>query len=77
MIFCNALAAPESDRKYRGLSPKTRLLIGGGIMAYAVLGLLVSDEAEKKFGMVPTEEDKKELKSWVPKVTMVDRNEKS
>jgi hypothetical protein len=52
-------------------------LIGGGVMTYAVLGLLVSDEAEKKFGMVPTEKDKEELEKWMPKVTMVDRDGKS
>ena len=35
------------------------------------------DEAEKKLGMVPTEKDKEELKSWMPKVTMVDRDGKA
>lgn len=45
-------------------------------MAYAGLGLLLSDKAEQTFGFTPTEEDKKNLKEAVPRVHMVDRENK-
>ncbi|EMC93615.1 hypothetical protein BAUCODRAFT_76314 [Baudoinia panamericana UAMH 10762] len=60
-------------QSYRNLSSRTRLLIGGGIIAYASLGLLVSDEAEKIFGFTPTEADKQRLKEAVPKIYVVDK----
>lgn len=58
---------------YRNLSPRTRLFIGGGIIAYAGFGLLVSDKAEKAFGYAPTEEDKKRLHDSVPKIQLVEK----
>ncbi|TKA67220.1 hypothetical protein B0A55_08779 [Friedmanniomyces simplex] len=59
---------------YRALSMRTRLLIGGGIMAYATFGLLVSDKAEEALGLVPTEEDKQRLREAVPKIQTVERS---
>jgi hypothetical protein len=61
---------------YRSLSPRTRLLIGGGIMAYAGLGLFLSDKAEEAFGFVPTEQDKQRLKEAIPKISLVERGER-
>ena len=58
---------------YRAMSMRTRLLIGGGIMAYAGFGLLVSDKAEEALGLVPTEDDKRRLKEAMPKIHTVDR----
>ena len=63
-------------RSYRGLSPKTRMLIGGGIMAYAMFGLTLSDKAEEAFGFTPSEKDKTDLRNSVPKVHMVGREKK-
>ena len=60
-------------QSYRGLSSKTRLLIGVGAMAYAAAGLFLSDKAEQTFGLVPTDQDKKALKDAVPKIHMVDK----
>lgn len=60
-------------QSYRNTSQRTRLLIGGGIMAYALFGLFVSDRAEKALGLVPTEEDKKRLKESLPRVKLVER----
>lgn len=60
-------------QSYRNISQRTRLLIGGGIMAYAVFGLFVSDRAEQALGLVPTEEDKQRLKGSLPRIHTVDR----
>lgn len=60
-------------QSYRALAPRTRLFIGGGIMAYAAFGLLASDQAEQLLGWTATEEDRKRLKEEMPKVLVVDR----
>lgn len=64
-------------RSYRGLPSKTRVFIGIGVMAYAGVGLFASDEAEKAFGFVPTEEDKARLDRAIPKIRAVDRPDNS
>jgi len=61
-------------RWYSGLTTRTRLALGVGIMAYAGFGLLASDQAEKSFGLTPTEEDKQRLKEQMPKLRMVDKD---
>jgi len=43
------------------------------VIVYAGLGLLLTDVAEEKFDLVPSEEDKRRLKELVPKVRVVDR----
>ena len=60
-------------QSYRALAPRTRVFIGGGIMAYAAFGLLASDQAEQLLGWTATEEDRKRLKEEMPKVHVVDR----
>lgn len=63
-------------RWYKGIAPKTRVIIGVGIVAYASLGLFLSDKAEEKFGLVPTEKDREELKKAMPKIIPIDRPSK-
>jgi hypothetical protein len=63
-------------RWYRAITPKTRLMIGVGVMAYAGAGLFLSDKAEEKFGLTPTEKDLEELKGVLPKITTVDRKDR-
>ncbi len=46
--------------------------MGLGTMAWAGLGLLLSDKAEEAFGLKPTEKDKEGLKDLLPKVRRVD-----
>jgi hypothetical protein len=58
---------------YKSLSTKTRLIIGSGVILYAGVGLLLTDVAEEKFDLVPSEEEKRRLKELVPKVRVVDR----
>ena len=73
-VFLQAsLATMSLWQSYRALAPRTRLFIGGGIMAYAALGLLASDQAEQLLGWTATEEDRKRLKDEMPKVHVVDR----
>jgi hypothetical protein len=51
-------------------------MIGVGIMAYAGVGLFLSDKAEEKFGLTPTERDMAELREALPKITTVDRKDR-
>lgn len=44
-------------------------------MAYAGFGLLLSDQAEKTFNMVPTEQDKARLNQAIPKIRVVDKDD--
>ena len=61
-------------QSYRNLSPRTRLIIGGGIIAYAGFGLLASDKAEQMFGFTATEEDKKKLQESMPRIHLVNKD---
>ncbi|KAK5167193.1 uncharacterized protein LTR77_007924 [Saxophila tyrrhenica] len=63
-------------QSYRALTPKTRMLVGGGVMAWAAFGLLLSDRAEAAFGFTPTEQDKRDLRDSMPKIHLVEREEK-
>jgi hypothetical protein len=49
------------------------MIIGVGIMAYAGAGLYISDKAEEKFGLTPTEKDREELLDAIPKVSTVEK----
>ncbi|KAH8659122.1 hypothetical protein BGZ60DRAFT_531038 [Tricladium varicosporioides] len=60
---------------YRNLSPKTRIAVGLSVIAWGTIGLYVSDNAEKKLGFEATAKDKEALKEYVPRVTIVDREE--
>lgn len=64
--------ADEKSSFYNSLSPKTRLMVGGGLIGYATLGLFLSDTAEEKLGYTPTEEDKKRLREAMPRIRVVD-----
>ncbi|KAF2743467.1 hypothetical protein M011DRAFT_480813 [Sporormia fimetaria CBS 119925] len=61
---------------YKGITPKTRIFIGLGIMAYAGVGMALSDTVEEKMGWVATEQDKEELKNALPKITVVDKEKR-
>lgn len=63
------------SRWYKGLAPKTRMLMGVGIMAYAGFGLFVSDKIEEHFGMTPNEKDYEEVRKLVPKISIIDRKQ--
>ena len=50
--------------------------VGLGCIAWSGIGILISNSAEKSFGMVPTEEDKERLRKAMPKITVVERRER-
>ncbi|KAL1621285.1 hypothetical protein SLS56_009279 [Neofusicoccum ribis] len=58
---------------YRASAPKTRLLLGAGLIAWGAIGLYTTETAEKAFDMVPSEEDKKKLDQALPKISVVEK----
>lgn len=62
-------------RRYFALSPRTRIALGLGTIAYCTFALYATDEAEKVFGFEPGEEEKKRLMDAIPTVRVVDRVE--
>lgn len=58
---------------YRSLKPRTRLGIGLGVVAYALIAQRLSDQAERVFGYTPTEDDKRRLHDAIPRVTPVEK----
>jgi hypothetical protein len=61
-------------RSFRNLSPRTRLTVGLGILAWGAIGLYISDTAEKKLGLEPNERDKESLRKMVPKIVVVEKD---
>jgi len=45
-------------------------------MGYAGFGILMSDQAERIFGLVPTEQDKEMLKEVIPRIRVVEDDER-
>ncbi|KAH8804845.1 hypothetical protein F5884DRAFT_797414 [Xylogone sp. PMI_703] len=56
-------------QSYRNLSPRTRIGVGLGFLAWGTIGLYLSDTAEKKLGWEATEKDRAAL----PRVVVVER----
>ncbi|CAF9913641.1 MAG: hypothetical protein HETSPECPRED_001617 [Heterodermia speciosa] len=63
-------------QKFLNLRPRTRMLIGLGIIGYSGMGILISNGAEKRFGFVANEEEKDRLRRIIPKIRTIDRDEK-
>jgi hypothetical protein len=70
LVFEQLLTA---ERKYLALTPRTRIIIGFAVMAYAGAALYLSDQAEETFNLKATEEEKKQLNEMIPKIRTVDR----
>lgn len=66
-----------SIRAYQGLSSKAKLGVGAGLLAWGIVGLYLSDQAEEKYGFKPSEKDKAELDKMTPKIRLVDREGRS
>ncbi|KAJ8124718.1 hypothetical protein O1611_g8922 [Lasiodiplodia mahajangana] len=60
-------------QSFRNLSPKTRIGVGLGLLAWGVIGLQVSDRAEERY-FKSTEEDRAALRQVTPRITIVERN---
>ncbi|KAI9902662.1 hypothetical protein N3K66_002014 [Trichothecium roseum] len=57
-------------RAFKNLPPKARMGVGAGIIAWGAAGLYLSDRAEERLGLAPTEEDRRELrKYYAPTIT--------
>lgn len=56
------------------------MLVGVGVMGYALAAMFITDQVEEKMGFTPTEKDKKDLEEdmqrVMPKITVVDRPSK-
>ncbi|KAI1107014.1 hypothetical protein F4804DRAFT_299110 [Jackrogersella minutella] len=63
-------------QSFRNLSPSARMGVGLGLLAWGAIGLHMSDRAEERYGLKATEEDKAALAKVVPRITVVDREEK-
>ena len=69
-------ANKKNSRAYTSINPKTRAILGLGIITWAGIGLYVSDKAEEKFGFTPSEEEKRRLEAAMPRVIAVEPVEK-
>ncbi|MCJ1472136.1 hypothetical protein MMC13_000783 [Lambiella insularis] len=61
-------------QSYLALSPRSRLYLGFGVLAWGGLGLLLTEQAEEKFDMVTTEKDREKLGEVMPKIHAVERD---
>ncbi|KAF1832564.1 hypothetical protein BDW02DRAFT_599864 [Decorospora gaudefroyi] len=48
---------------FKGIPPRTRIIVGVGIMAYASAGLYLSDKAEEHLRRTATEKEEEELRN--------------
>ncbi|KAI1849938.1 hypothetical protein JX265_012984 [Neoarthrinium moseri] len=60
-------------QSFRNLSPRMRLGVGVGLLAWGVIGLQLSDRAEERFGLKASDEDKAALSQLAPRVVTVDK----
>lgn len=70
-----AMEPANEHRTYKSISPKTRMIFGGGIIAYALIAQTLSDQAESMFGLKATEQDRERLRESMPKIRSVDSEE--
>lgn len=56
------------------MSPRTRLGVGLGLLAWGVVGLQLSDRAEEKYGFKASDEEKARLSQLAPRIVTVDRD---
>jgi hypothetical protein len=61
-------------QSFKNLAPKTRLFVGAGLLAWGFVGLRLSDSAEERYGLKPTEEDREALRNLGPRLVTLDRN---
>ncbi|KAI0111952.1 hypothetical protein F4814DRAFT_374424 [Daldinia grandis] len=62
-------------QSFRNLSPRTRIGVGLGLLAWGAIGLQLADRAEARYGFTPTEDDKAALAKILPSVTAVERKD--
>jgi hypothetical protein len=62
------------SRAFRNLPQRTRVGVGAALLAWGTAGLYLSDTAEKKLGLEPSEEDRAALDAVIPRITVVKRD---
>jgi hypothetical protein len=65
----------QKPRAYKNLSRKTRAGVGIAVIAWGGAGLYLSERAEERFGLTPSEKDMEELRRYKPQITTVDKSE--
>ncbi|PVH83313.1 hypothetical protein DL98DRAFT_486674 [Cadophora sp. DSE1049] len=60
-------------QSFLNLTPRTRLLVGSGFLAWGTLGLYITDRAESKLGFEATDQDRETLGRALPRVQVVER----
>jgi hypothetical protein len=66
----------DERRWYKGVPPRTRMIVGVAVMGYAAAAMFVTDRVEEKIGLAPTEKDREDLQKAMPRITVVDRPSK-
>ena len=66
---------PSLLRAFTNLTPRTRALIGFGLIAYASIAMYTTDAVAPSLGFDATERDRDEVKRWVPRVSVRERQE--
>ncbi|KAK6533905.1 hypothetical protein TWF281_005250 [Arthrobotrys megalospora] len=61
-------------RWFTGLSKTSRLALGGGLIAYGLVGEYLTDSVGNAFGLTPTEQDKQKLKDMIPRISTVEKS---
>lgn len=53
------------------------MMVGVGVMMYAVAGMYLTDKAEERYGLTPTEKDheslREDIQSVMPKISVVEK----
>lgn len=62
---------------YRGLSSKAKLGVGAGFVVWGLVGLRMSDKAEEKLGLTPTDEDRAALERATPRIRLMEKGDRS
>ncbi|KAF3913488.1 hypothetical protein AA313_de0208406 [Arthrobotrys entomopaga] len=60
-------------RWFNSLPKSSRFALGGGLIAYGLVGEYLTDRAAEAFGLTPTEQDRQELKKMIPKISVVEK----
>ncbi|RYP49130.1 hypothetical protein DL768_005127 [Monosporascus sp. mg162] len=60
-------------QSFRNLTPRTRALVGAGLLVWGAVGLRLSDRAEERLGLTPSEEDREALARLGPGIIPVER----
>ncbi|KAK6531645.1 hypothetical protein TWF694_002823 [Orbilia ellipsospora] len=60
-------------RWFNSLPKSSRFALGGGLIAYGLVGEYLTDRAAEAFGLTPTEQDKQKLKELIPRISVVEK----